>query len=157
MAPLCHGRAPHPSTFLPKHRALLVTQNSSLQTGANITSCPSSLFPKAWHRPSKRCGSGGSERDPPGGPTVTAPPLHAGSVGSVPARRTKVLRAAWSGPGREKREKENIPFRQEQDSVALVPKFHSCLPDTLLIVPHSGAVETDRLGLKSKSQPLPAA
>lgn len=126
-------KAPHPGTFLPKTQSSVVTQNSSLQTGANITSRPSSLFPKAWHRPSKRCGSGEAAGRSLVGPRLQ---LHLSMQGAgvrVPARRTKVLRAVV-GPGKRKREKGNTPFRQEEDSVALVPKFHSCLPDALLIV-----------------------
>ena len=80
------------------------------------TSCPLFLHPC-----SPRLGTGpinGAVQVAASGIPLVGPQLRlhistAGSMGSVPGRRTKILHAAWYGQRREKREKENIPFRQE--------------------------------------------
>lgn len=44
----------------------------------------------------------------------------------------------------EKKERKKIYLSgRNRDSIALVPKFHSCLPDSLFIITHSRAVELD--------------
>ena len=56
----------------------------------------------------------------------------------------------------EKERKKIYLSGRNRDSVALVPKFHSCLPDDECSSSLSGAVEPDQPGLKSKSLSLPA-
>lgn len=80
---------------------------------ANTTSRPSSWSPRLG-----TCPVNGALQVAASGTclAVQRPRRHvstAGSVGSVPGQRTKVLHAAWYGQRKEKREKENIPFRQE--------------------------------------------
>lgn len=71
------------------------------------------LVPKTWHRPVN-----GALQVAASGTRLVVQRLRrhtstAGSMGSLPGQRTKVLRAAWYGQRTEKREKENTPFRQE--------------------------------------------
>lgn len=72
VAPLCHGKAPHPGAFLPAQSSACYPEQQ-FASRANITSRPSSLFPKAWHRPRQRCGSGRQRRGWSRS-KVTAPP-----------------------------------------------------------------------------------